>query len=535
MAPGRPEGCGSGYPPPGTHPTPSPPCRPLELDLPLLQSVPHLPHALCLLLYGVGGLCGIQEGGWPCGCVCPPSSPRPLLPANAAPTGHHGQGVRDIGGAAVADAAAAGHGLGGLRHRRQRRGQPPVTLRWVLPGCAAAVPAPAGQDQALVLKGRGAGCHRPDPAASADLWEFYLPYLYSCISLFGVLLLLRESWDVPRGAPAPWPGLCCGAEPPVPPQDPSGGAGRGRVLGYPLLSLSSRRSLHPLRPLHHVRRHGEAAGETPGKGSAPVPLPQPGVSHPGRGVPFPSPPAGCSRAPRPFPAPGRPGRAAELHEARGSRRVPPDLLWWVPGTAAGWDWGGSGQTGGPSAPPRSPCEPLGVSSLAGKASCWLNLNVELLREEFVALRNKRWKLGEDPEGASKPRIPESSPARPWEHWFPVPHGGRVGVRRGAGCNPPSQHLRAPLNLLPWGGGSCSPLTQHVPPPRRAAAPSVALAEEPGLPPGHAGAAGADGEGGGLPGSWGSAPAPPATLTPSPLLPGHLRPHRLRPRPGAAAG
>lgn len=29
---------------------------------------------------------------------------------------------------------------------------------------------------------------------STDLWEYYLPYLYSCISLFGVLLLLRESW-----------------------------------------------------------------------------------------------------------------------------------------------------------------------------------------------------------------------------------------------------------------------------------------------------------------------------------------------------
>lgn len=31
------------------------------------------------------------------------------------------------------------------------------------------------------------------PPLSADLWEYYLPYLYSCISLFGVLLLLRKS------------------------------------------------------------------------------------------------------------------------------------------------------------------------------------------------------------------------------------------------------------------------------------------------------------------------------------------------------
>ncbi|NXF69850.1 LMBRL protein, partial [Ciccaba nigrolineata] len=41
----------------------------------------------------------------------------------------------------------------------------------------------------------------------------------------------------------------------------------------------------------------------------------------------------------------------------------------------------------------SPHEPLGVSSLAGKASCWLNLNVELLREQFFAIRSKRRKLG----------------------------------------------------------------------------------------------------------------------------------------------
>lgn len=30
---------------------------------------------------------------------------------------------------------------------------------------------------------------------SLDLWEFYLPYLYSCISLMGGLLLLSKSLD----------------------------------------------------------------------------------------------------------------------------------------------------------------------------------------------------------------------------------------------------------------------------------------------------------------------------------------------------
>lgn len=31
-----------------------------------------------------------------------------------------------------------------------------------------------------------------DPLVNSDLWEYYLPYLYSGISLFGVLLLLRK-------------------------------------------------------------------------------------------------------------------------------------------------------------------------------------------------------------------------------------------------------------------------------------------------------------------------------------------------------
>ncbi|XP_066841773.1 protein LMBR1L isoform X2 [Anser cygnoides] len=144
-----------------------------------------------------------------------------------------------------------------------------------------------------------------------DLWEYYLPYLYSCISLFGVLLLLRKS------------------------------------------------GVHPLWPLHHVHRHGEAAGETP--------------------------------------APGRPGRAAELHEVRGSRRVPQDHV----------------------------------------------------RQSFLLAEPER------------------------------------GAAAGAAPRHPEQKAEA-----------------------GAAAPSVALAEEPGLPPGHAGPPGADRD---------------------------LGAHRLLPRPGTVAG
>lgn len=39
---------------------------------------------------------------------------------------------------------------------------------------------------------------------SLDFWEYYLPYLYSCISFLGVLLLLGE-YRVWEGKRAPWP------------------------------------------------------------------------------------------------------------------------------------------------------------------------------------------------------------------------------------------------------------------------------------------------------------------------------------------
>lgn len=81
---------------------------------------------------------------------------------------------------------------------------------------------------------------------------------------------------------------------------------------------------------------------------------------------------------------------------------------------------------------------------------------------------------------------------------------------------------------------CSPLT-WAHPPRRAATPSIALAEEPGLPPGHAGPPGTDGEWPWAPRGAGGCPHPTTALTHSLLLPGHLGAHCLLPRPGAAAG
>lgn len=72
--------------------------------------------------------------------------------------------------------------------------------------------------------------------------------------------------------------------------------------------------------------------------------------------------------------------------------------------------GGSGQGGGPLPHHKgalSPRKPLDVSSLAGKAFCWLNLNVEPLREQFLALQSQRRKLGEGACGWGKPGTVDS--------------------------------------------------------------------------------------------------------------------------------
>ncbi|KAM9617400.1 protein LMBR1L isoform 3-T3 [Morphnus guianensis] len=390
-----PEGCGSGLPP-GSSPHTVPPSRPLELGLPLLQSVPRLPHALCLLLHRVGGLCRIQEG-------------------------HHGQGVRDVGGAAAADTAGAGHGLGGLRHRQQQCGQPPVALWWVLSGCTGALLAPAGQDQTLVLKGRrDARCCWSDPAVSADLWEYYLPYLYSCISLFGVLLLL----------------LCT----------PFGLSTMFTVTGKLLVKPRVRCRPPP-------GSHCPSLGACGPRGCL--------VCHPAHGVAFTA-AHGLLAHPQLLEDLDEQLSCTRLEEAAVSRRISSGGC---PARLLARSGGGSGQTGVPSAPPHgSPQPPRAPRCLFPG------------RQSFL--------LAELERGAA----------------------ARAVLRH------PEQEAEA-----------------------GAAAPSVALAEEPGLPPGHAGPPGADGE---CPsrGSWGSSLSPsPTALTPSLLLPGHLRAHRLLPRPGAAAG
>lgn len=82
--------------------------------------------------------------------------------------------------------------------------------------------------------------------------------------------------------------------------------------------------------------------------------------------------------------------------------------------------GGTGWIGGPSTPPqRNPhplLSPLGLSP-AGKASCWLNLDMEVLREQFFAIRSKRRKLGEEPgmgKGTLGALQPGTGGTGPWK-------------------------------------------------------------------------------------------------------------------------
>lgn len=85
------------------------------------------------------------------------------------------------------------------------------------------------------------------------------------------------------------------------------------MAGHLLFSLSSYHSVHPLWPLHHVQRHWEAAGETPGKESPNPSAPALGVTASGLpGLPHRvwepfTQPCSHSQAPHPSPAPGRSG------------------------------------------------------------------------------------------------------------------------------------------------------------------------------------------------------------------------------------
>lgn len=58
--------------------------------------------------------------------------------------------------------------------------------------------------------------------------------------------------------------------------------------------------------------------------------------------------------------------------------------------AHGMAWGARG-TWGAGGTPRAPRCP----HTAGKASCWLNLNVALLQERLLSIRSERKKLGEE--------------------------------------------------------------------------------------------------------------------------------------------
>lgn len=60
-------------------------------------------------------------------------------------------------------------------------------------------------------------------------------------------------------------------------------------------------------------------------------------------------------------------------------------------TGRGVAWGATGTCVGAMGTPGAPRCPRN----AGKASCWLNLNTALLREQLLSIRSKRKKLGEE--------------------------------------------------------------------------------------------------------------------------------------------
>lgn len=108
--------------------------------------------------------------------------------------------------------------------------------------------------------------------------------------------------------------------------------------------------------------------------------------------------------------------------------------------------------GGLLYPTTSPLSSLGVPP-AGKASCWLNLDMEMLREQFFAIRSKRRKLGEEPgRGKARTGLP---PAWHWELWSAPWREG--GWEMAWGLSHPILALWSPLSLLSL-AGSCAPLS-----------------------------------------------------------------------------
>lgn len=98
--------------------------RIMEPSFPFLQLVPGLPHAFCLLLYGVGGLCGLQKGS---GDKLTRGRRERLAsvpePARHVSAGRHGTGVRGRGPAAAAHPARPGHRVGRIGSAARQPGQ----------------------------------------------------------------------------------------------------------------------------------------------------------------------------------------------------------------------------------------------------------------------------------------------------------------------------------------------------------------------------------------------------------------------------
>lgn len=92
--------------------------------------------------------------------------------------GGYGTGVRSSSAAVAAGSACAGHCVGGISPPPRQHSQE-EPLRWVT--CIIDRSVTTGFTVCFKVA---------HTLWISDLWEYYLPYLYSGISLFGVLLLL---------------------------------------------------------------------------------------------------------------------------------------------------------------------------------------------------------------------------------------------------------------------------------------------------------------------------------------------------------
>lgn len=171
--------------------------RIVEPSFSFLQFVSGLSHALCLLLYRVGGIRRLQKGSSSLKYINKELTTNwPLITVRVClvSVGRYGTSSWSSCAAVVAGSTCAGHCLGCISPPPRQHGQEKLVW-WV----TCIIPEDPSATRAFY---RLFNLVAFTLLWILDLWEYYLPYLYSGISLFGVLLLLRKyiSFTMTRAA-----------------------------------------------------------------------------------------------------------------------------------------------------------------------------------------------------------------------------------------------------------------------------------------------------------------------------------------------